>query len=73
MIDANNLIKKTLGLPVVTSAIQKQQNYSPLDNVSPNNSRPTSRPSRITRKLLSLSNMRRKSNLKKSGTKKRGL
>lgn len=41
MIDANNLIKKTLGLSVVTSAIQNQQTYSPLDNVSPNSSSPS--------------------------------
>ena len=70
MIDANNLLRKTLGLSVVRSAIQKQQNYSPLDNVSPNNSTPTSRSRRLTRKLLSLGNIKSKS--KKSGTKKGG-
>ena len=76
MIDANNLIRKTLGLSVVTSAIQKQQNHSPLDNVSPNNPTPTSsRRSRgsVTKKLLSLRNRKsNKSNSKKTGTKKGG-
>ena len=71
MIDANNLIRKTLGLSVVTSALQNQPNYSPLDDPSPNNPTPTSpRRSRITGKFLSFGN--RKSKSKKSGTKKGG-
>lgn len=70
MIDANNLIRKTLGLSVVTSALQNQPNYSPLDDPSPNNPTPTSRSRRLTRKLLSLGNIKSKS--KKSGTKKGG-
>jgi hypothetical protein len=74
MIDANNLIIKTLGLPVVTSALKNQPNYSPLDDPSPNNPTPTS-PRRsmrsvITGKLLPFGS--RKSNSKKTGTKKGG-
>ena len=74
MIDADNLISKTLGLSVVRSAIQNQQNYSPLANVSPNKSRPTSHS--ITRQILSLGKRKpkskSKSKSKKNVTKKGG-
>ena len=65
MIDANNLIRKTLGLSVVTSAIQNQPTDSPLDDPSPNKSTPTSpRRSVKTRNFLPFG--KRKSNSKKT-------